>query len=204
MLKQVKSAGLRALREVASLPLRTLGNRERDRVLEKLTGSMISELRLPERPLRFMTSTPLLQTRANSILLKEPDTIQWIDRFEPSDVFWDVGANVGIFSLYAASRREVKVLAFEPSADNYMVLCRNVEINALERFVPYCIALTGNTELDVLNSPSRELGGALHQFGGRGKLHATGTVTPISVRREWSGSRLTISSDSSSHRFPRA
>ena len=76
MLKQVKSAGLRALREVASLPLRTLGNRERDRVLEKLTGSMISELRLPERPLRFMTSTPLLQARANSILLKEPDTIR--------------------------------------------------------------------------------------------------------------------------------
>ena len=61
------------------------------------------------------------------------------------------------------------MLAFEPSADNYMVLCRNVEINALERFVPYCIALAGNTELDVLNSPSRELGGALHQFGGRGQ-----------------------------------
>jgi len=104
-------------------------------------------------------------------LSKEPDTIQWIDRFAPGDVFWDVGANVGIFSLYAARRRGVDVLAFEPSADNYMVLCRNVEINALEgRIVPYCIALAGNTELGVLNSPSRELGAALHQFGGRGHV----------------------------------
>jgi hypothetical protein len=204
MLKQVKSAVLRALREVASLPLRTLGNRERDRVLEKLTGSMISELRLPKRPLRFMTSTPLLQTRANSILLKEPDTIQWIDRFEPSDVFWDVGANVGIFSLYAARRREVKVLAFEPSADNYMVLCRNVEINALERFVPYCMRSPGTPNWMCSIRRRANWEAPCISSEGVGKLHATGTVTPISVRREWSGSRLTISSDSSSHRFPRA
>jgi FkbM family methyltransferase len=170
MLNRVTSAGLRALREVASLPLRALGNGERGRALEKLTGTMVSEVGLPEGPLRFMTPTPLLQWRASSILSKEPDTIQWIDRFEPGDVFWDVGANVGVFSLYAARRRRVQVLAFEPSADNYMVLCRNVEINALEgHIVPYCLALAGNTELGVLNSPSREMGAALHQFGGRGE-----------------------------------
>jgi FkbM family methyltransferase len=132
---------------------------------------MVSEVGLPEGPLRFMTPTPLLRARASSVLSKEPDTIEWIDRFEPGDVFWDVGANVGIFSLYAARRRGVEVLAFEPSADNYMVLCRNVQINALEaRIVPYCIALAGNTELGVLNSPSREMGAALHQFGGRGEI----------------------------------
>jgi FkbM family methyltransferase len=170
MLNRVKSAGLRVLREVASLPLKSLGNGERGRALEKLIGSMVSELALPEGPLRFMTSTPSLQARASSILSKEPDTIQWIDCFNPDDVFWDVGANVGIFGLYAARRRRVEVLAFEPSADNYMVLCRNIEINALERrVVPYCIAFAANTELGVLNSPSREQGAALHQFGRRGQ-----------------------------------
>jgi hypothetical protein len=35
--------------------------------------------------------------------------------------------------------------------------------------VPYCIALSGSTELGVLNSPSREMGAALHQFGGKGE-----------------------------------
>jgi FkbM family methyltransferase len=62
------------------------------------------------------------------------------------------------------------VLAFEPSADNYAVLCRNVEINAFEDYmVPYCIALAGDTELGVLNSPSREMGASLHQFGAKGE-----------------------------------
>jgi FkbM family methyltransferase len=76
-----------------------------------------------------------------------------------------------VFSLYAARRRGARVLAFEPSADNYMVLCKNVEMNDLgDRIVPYCIALAGNTELGVLNSPSRQMGAALHQFGRRGEI----------------------------------
>src|SRR5262249_13436410 len=138
------SAGLRALREVASLPLRVLGKTQRGRALERLTASMVSEVDVPEGTLHFMTPTPLLQARAESMLTKEPDTIQWINSFESSDVFWDVGANVGVFSLYAARRHGMHVLAFEPSADNYMVLCKNVEMNLLEGcIVPYCIALAG-------------------------------------------------------------
>ena len=30
--------------------------------------------------------------------------------------FWDIGANVGLFSLYAALRPKIDVLAFEPSS----------------------------------------------------------------------------------------
>jgi FkbM family methyltransferase len=170
MLNRSKSAGLRALREVASFPLRALGMQQCGRALEKLTSSMVSKVDVPDGSLHFMTPTPLLQARANSTLSKEPDTIAWIDSFRRRDVFWDVGANVGVFSLYAARRRGVHVLAFEPSAENYMVLCRNVSINALDGLVvPYCIALAGSTELGVLNSPSREMGASLHQFGERGE-----------------------------------
>src|SRR5262245_31131064 len=129
MLRYSKSAGLRALREVASLPLRVLGKAQRGRALEKLTEAMVSEVVLSEGTLRFLTPTPLLQTRSTSILSKEPDTIAWIDNFESSDVFWDIGANVGVFSLYAARQCGVRVVAFEPSADNYMVLCKNVEMS---------------------------------------------------------------------------
>jgi FkbM family methyltransferase len=171
MLRRIKSVGLRALREIASLPLRAVGNVQLRQALEKLSASMISDVELSDGSLRFMTPTPLLQARASSALSKEPDTIQWIDRFEPSDVFWDVGANVGVFSLYAARQRGVQVLAFEPSADNYMVLCKNIEMNALERrIVPYCIALAGSTVLGVLNLSSRQIGAALHQFGERGEI----------------------------------
>src|SRR5262249_23914798 len=55
-------------------------------------------------------------------------------------------------------------------SDNYMVLCKNVEMNDLgDRVIPYCIALAGDTALGVLSSPSRDMGASLHQFGARGE-----------------------------------
>ncbi len=170
MLSRAKSVGLRAMRETASLPLRMMSQLQRGLALEKMNSSMVSRVDVPAGSLLFATPTPLLQARAKSVMTKEPDTIRWIDGFEPGDVFWDVGANVGVFCLYAVRQRGVRVLAFEPSADNYAVLCRNVEINTFEdRVAPYCIALSGGTELGVLNSPSREMGASLHQFGKRGE-----------------------------------
>jgi FkbM family methyltransferase len=207
ILGRLKSAALWAMRELASVPLRTLGNVQRGRALEKLTATMVSNVPLPGGILHFMTPTPLLQARASSMLSKEPDTCAWIDSFELDDVFWDVGANVGVFCLYAARRRGVRVLAFEPSADNYVVLCRNVEANSLDALVvPYCIALAGATELGVLNSPSREMGAALHQFGRRGvtSRYSNGRNNTItSVLREWWDSRLMILSGCSVRRFLR-
>src|SRR5689334_11281675 len=108
--RRYKLAGQRVLRELASLPLRALGNAERGQALEKLVASMVSNVDVPGGILRFVTSTPLLLARANSILSKEPDTIQWINCFKSDDVFWDVGPNVGVFSLCAACSRQVHVL----------------------------------------------------------------------------------------------
>ena len=170
MMKRFRSAGLRALREFACVPLKALPVTQRSMALDRLVGSMISEVEVPGGILSLATPTPLLQARARSALSKETDTIAWIDRFESSDVFWDVGANIGVFSLYAALCSRALVLAFEPSAANYMVLCRNIQINALgDRIVPYCIALAGTTKLGVLNLSSQEMGAAVHQFGSPGE-----------------------------------
>ena len=161
----------RALREAAVLPIRALNPAQRAAALAKLQGEMITNVDTPNGILHFVTSTPLLQSRAHSALSKEPDTIRWIDTFHPSDVLWDIGANVGVFSLYAAQRKKVRVVAFEPSADNFAALCQNVHINALaEWIVPYCLAFAGKTELGILNSASRDVGAALHHFGMRGEM----------------------------------
>ena len=50
----------------------------------------------------------------------------------PGSVFWDVGANVGVYTLYAARRGDTRVVAFEPAAVNYFVLSANCEINAFD------------------------------------------------------------------------
>ena len=59
----------------------------------------------------------------------------------------------------------IEVLAFEPSASNYLLLNRNVEVNrASERVRAYCIALSGETRIDALNMQSTEFGGAMATF----------------------------------------
>ncbi|OIO68537.1 MAG: hypothetical protein AUJ58_08955 [Zetaproteobacteria bacterium CG1_02_55_237] len=99
------------------------------------------------------------------MVTKEPETIEWIEQIQKGEVLWDVGANVGVFSLYAASRGK-HVLAFEPSPANCYLLSRNVEINGFDDLVSsYCIAFNDETCLDSFYMSNTELGGALSSFG---------------------------------------
>jgi len=44
--------------------------------------------------------------------------------------FWDVGANMGLFSILAReANRDVEIVSIEASTDYYQVLCRNWQIN---------------------------------------------------------------------------
>lgn len=110
--------------------------------------------------------TPNEQTlwRAKSLFTKEPATIAWIDTFKPGEILFDVGANVGGYSVWAAKRRGVKVLAFEPQADNYALLCRNLQLNGSEA-TAYCMALTKESSMSFLSMSQPEPGSACHTFG---------------------------------------
>jgi FkbM family methyltransferase len=48
----------------------------------------------------------------------------------------DIGANIGTFSVYAAtSARDVRICAYEPMADFHSLLLQNVRLNGLERAI---------------------------------------------------------------------
>lgn len=116
--------------------------------------------------------------RADTFETKEPETLDWIDQHvRPGDVFFDVGANIGLFSLYAA-KRGARVYAFEPEALNCAQLNRNIVLNGLgERVTAYATAIADRDHLDELYIRSFERGAALHNVGsavdGEG-----GTFTP--------------------------
>jgi FkbM family methyltransferase len=151
--------------------MKAIGMHFRADVLERLTEETISVTKIPGNQIRFYTPSPLLIARAASVLSKETDTIQWIDGFEKGTVLWDIGANVGVYSLYAAIKRSVSVLAFEPSAANFHVLSRNIYLNKLgDRATGYCIAFSGKTQLGVLNMASPSMGAAISQFGRPGEM----------------------------------
>ena len=104
--------------------------------------------------------------RGQTLLTKEPETIAWLDGMSEADRLWDVGGNIGVYSLYAAHQRGVRVYAFEPEASNFAVLCRNIAINKLDdRITAFCIALTEQAGVDVLNVAHLVAGASSTQFG---------------------------------------
>lgn len=92
--------------------------------------------------------------RAVTFKDKEPETLRWIDNFDLSKgdvVFYDIGANIGIYSLYAAAKHQgLKVLAFEPEAQSFGSLCLNIHKNNLN-VIPYPIGISDNDGLAILN-----------------------------------------------------
>ena len=96
---------------------------------------------------------------------REPETLAWIESFEPPCRFWDIGANIGVFALYAGLRPSVEVLAFEPAAASYAGLCRNIAENGLEdRVQGYCVAMSDRTQLGRLNLSGMNAGSVFNGF----------------------------------------
>ncbi len=76
-------------------------------------------------------------------------------RIRKGSVVIDVGANIGVFSLYAASCGARKVYAFEPSAEAYRVLCENIQVNQLtDVVIPINRAMSGADGVTVRFSRS--------------------------------------------------
>lgn len=100
---------------------------------------------------------------------KEPDTVEWIETLmKPGDTFYDIGANVGAYSLVAAKffQGAVKVYAFEPAFLNFSQLCRNLFLNRCQEIViPLSVALSDKTRIDNFNYHDLVPGGSLHTLG---------------------------------------
>ena len=60
--------------------------------------------------LKFYTINYLTRWRVQTFNSKEPETLKWIDDFESEKcLFWDIGANIGLYTCYAAKRKNCKV-----------------------------------------------------------------------------------------------
>jgi len=104
--------------------------------------------------------------RAKTFSKKEPETLAWIDNFTDKAIFWDVGANVGIYSCYAAKKKNCKVYAFEPSVFNLEVLSKNIDINGLNELITiFSLPLTNKIKETNFNMSSIDSGGAISTFG---------------------------------------
>ena len=96
---------------------------------------------------RFVADSLHSYQRARSHLSKEPLTIAWLrENLRPTDVFLDIGANIGTFSIFAARHLadEGHVYACEPHLPTAVQLLQNVVANRLEdRISVISIAASG-------------------------------------------------------------
>jgi FkbM family methyltransferase len=125
---------------------------------------------LTHNGVRVVYVTPTMHTkwRVDSLFEKEPITIQWIGELAAGEVLVDVGANVGMYTIWAAKTRGARVFAFEPEAQNYALLNRNITMNGVGGQVKaYCVALSDVGGYSELHLSDLQPGGSCHSLGER-------------------------------------
>ena len=127
---------------------------------------MTQSVKHGQTELVFAVPNQLNRFRIDTFSSKEPETLEWIDSIPEGSVLWDIGANVGLYSCYAAKVRDCQVFAFEQSVFNLELLARNIYLNSLTHKIAIIpLPLSDRLAFNTLNMTSMEWGGALSTFG---------------------------------------
>lgn len=110
----------------------------------------------------FYTPNDTTKWRAETLFTKEPSTIEWIEQMKEGEVMYDIGANIGSYSVLAG-KKGVKVFSFEPEAENYSLLVKNLQLNNIEPNA-YCLAISDEEKAGTLYAGQQGVGGACHSF----------------------------------------
>jgi FkbM family methyltransferase len=134
--------------------------------ITRFTIESTSESKIGNHVFKLSSANPRLDMRINTYATKEPETLKWIDGLEQGSVLWDIGANIGLYSLYAAKSRQCRVIAFEPSVFCLEFLARNIWMNDLQNLISIVPnPLSNETKINLLTLSSREWGESSNSFG---------------------------------------
>ncbi len=119
-----------------------------------------------KKELSFSIKNNITYERARTLFTKEPLTISWIRNFDDGSIFFDIGANIGVYSLYAAILKNIKVVSFEPESNNFQTLMENILINNLNsKIIAYPIGISDDTQFSSLYISQFTYGGSHHSVG---------------------------------------
>tara|TARA_Y100000310_G_C20380877_1_gene668040 strand:+ start:7 stop:702 length:696 start_codon:yes stop_codon:yes gene_type:complete len=112
-----------------------------------------------------------IKNRVDRIMGKEPETINWINKFKKNSIFFDVGANIGIYTLYSAVKIGNIVYSFEPHSVNYKNLLDSISLNGLKNCYAFCFAVSNQTALSSIQVKDLYEGVADNIVGVRGDYY---------------------------------
>jgi FkbM family methyltransferase len=134
------------------------------------TGPFRKECTVRGLPISVGARSALELWRCRTYETKEPETLDWIDGFSKEDVLFDIGANIGVYSLYAG-KRGARVYSFEPEGQNFAGLSNNCLTNKLDNVKPYCMALADREHFDLLYVTSTNPGDSQHNLGAKNPFY---------------------------------
>ena len=89
-----------------------------------------------EKYISFYCPNTICNYRAKTFYSKEPDTIKWLNSMGGKNkILYDIGANMGIYSIYYSKKYNARSYSFEPSFKNLDILTRNIKLNNLQKLV---------------------------------------------------------------------
>ena len=116
--------------------------------------------------IKFHTPTEHVKALVDTIFVQEPETIDWISTFVSGNIFLDIGANIGLYSIWATISQDVQCFAFEPESLNFSILMRNIVSNKLgHKLIAYPIAISNKSGFDEFHLTVFEPGESCHVFG---------------------------------------
>jgi FkbM family methyltransferase len=102
----------------------------------------------------------------DAIAADESTTREWLDKtVDENTCFWDVGANLGMYSLHALSLNErVQAVLFEPASSNIEVCNRNLALNDFQdRAWTFPIALDEHSRIGFFSTTGFCAGSSSHR-----------------------------------------
>lgn len=119
----------------------------------------------------FLTPNKQCAWRVSCLNEKEPDTLAWLAKMRPNEILFDVGANMGQYSLIAAKKGLI-VHAFEPESQNFGLLCRNIAVNSLgETVTAWPLALSDTSGFDYFYAQNLLVGGSCSSYAESVNFH---------------------------------
>lgn len=141
-----------------------------------------TEIVINNNKLRFWTPTYYLNDYIKNLGGEKELLNEFLLRMSNENIFWDVGANVGLYSIVGALQMKIKgkVFAFEPERIVFKLLKKNIELNVKDNIIALPFALGENNEEKIFYSSDTPNFGA-HSFVQRAdyKLKKKGIYTKI-------------------------
>jgi FkbM family methyltransferase len=88
-------------------------------------------------PFKMYVTNEIETWRLSTLMSKEPETIKWVSSFRNGCVYWDIGANIGLYALFLQAIKDAsQIYVFEPQRTNYERMIENAHLNGWRKWQP--------------------------------------------------------------------